>query len=147
MADKVVVLHDGRVEQVGTPAELYGRPANAFVAGFIGRMNMLRSAPTARGGCSFAGRALRVAAGTGATLGIRPEEIVLCDPDEPGENRLTGTVRDSLYLGTRIRVTIVPDGAPDGETVLVETPGNAAAAAAGSRVGMHLPADALRVLQ
>ncbi|PGH55514.1 sugar ABC transporter ATP-binding protein [Azospirillum palustre] len=69
LADRIVVLNGGRIEQIGTPLELYNRPANLFVAGFIGspRMNLL---PTelVRG----------EAAGPAATLGIRPEHVEPC---------------------------------------------------------------------
>ena len=147
MADKVVVMRDGRIEQVGTPGELYRRPATPFTAAFIGRMNMLRSTPHGAAGRSFAGREIRAEPGVGTTLGIRPEDILLCHPDEAGENRLAGTVRDSVYLGSRVRITVVPDGVADGEVILVETPGTVPAVAAGSRIGMHLPPEALKVLQ
>ncbi|MGY6695763.1 MAG: ABC transporter ATP-binding protein [Roseinatronobacter sp.] len=95
MADKIVVLRDGRIEQAGAPIELYNRPANTFVAGFIGspRMNFLPCTVTGRdaGGVSLAdaqGRALRaavdgrtVAEGESVELGIRPEHM---HPDPEG---------------------------------------------------------------
>jgi len=102
MADKIVVLQAGRVEQVGTPLELYHHPANLFVAGFIGspRMNMLPAtvASAGSGGVEVtlpSGARLTVPAsgalqpGTTVTLGIRPEEMRL-DPSGPivGEIRL-----------------------------------------------------------
>lgn len=63
MADKIVVLNAGRIEQVGSPLELYHRPANTFVAGFIGspKMNLIDGAEAAKVGV--------------ATIGIRPEHI------------------------------------------------------------------------
>ncbi len=95
MADKIVVLRDGRIEQAGAPIELYNRPANTFVAGFIGspRMNFLPCKVTARDaqGVSLAdaqGRQLRaavdgrtVAEGDSVELGIRPEHM---HPDPDG---------------------------------------------------------------
>ena len=88
MADKIVVLHDGIVEQAGTPLELYDRPSNLFVAGFIGSpsMNMIKG--TIRGGASPCfetpdGTRLPLAAvpdgadGLDAVYGIRPEHLVL----------------------------------------------------------------------
>ncbi|MBK1842324.1 sn-glycerol-3-phosphate ABC transporter ATP-binding protein UgpC [Azospirillum sp. YIM B02556] len=73
LADRIVVLNGGRIEQIGTPLDLYNRPANLFVAGFIGspRMNLL---PTelVKG----------EAAGTAATLGIRPEHVEPCQEAE-----------------------------------------------------------------
>jgi ABC-type sugar transport system ATPase subunit len=69
LADRIVVLNGGRIEQIGTPLELYNRPANLFVAGFIGspRMNLLPA--------DFVKNS---AAGGAATLGIRPEHIEPC---------------------------------------------------------------------
>ena len=102
MADKIVVLQAGRVEQVGTPLELYHHPANIFVAGFIGspRMNMMKVSVAAIGAGMVevtlpSGGRLTVPAagvlhpGSEVTLGIRPEELRL-DPAGPiaGEIRL-----------------------------------------------------------
>jgi multiple sugar transport system ATP-binding protein len=83
LADKIVVLHDGIVEQVGAPLDLYRRPENLFVAGFIGSptMNFITGAP-----------AERVAA---ATLGVRPEHLVV---DSAGP--WTGTVSHAEHLGS-----------------------------------------------
>nr|WP_295828625.1 sn-glycerol-3-phosphate ABC transporter ATP-binding protein UgpC [uncultured Azospirillum sp.] len=69
LADRIVVLNGGRIEQIGTPLELYNRPANLFVAGFIGspRMNLLPA--------DFVKNS---AAGGAATLGIRPEHVEPC---------------------------------------------------------------------
>jgi multiple sugar transport system ATP-binding protein len=88
MADRIVVLHDGMVEQVGTPLELYDRPANLFVAGFIGSpsMNMFRGVIRAGGTPTFEtsdGTRLPLASappgseGRPAIYGIRPEHLLL----------------------------------------------------------------------
>jgi multiple sugar transport system ATP-binding protein len=91
LADRIVVLRAGRIEQVGAPLDLYRRPANLFVAGFIGspRMNLLPSTVTGvdPGGCrvalpgggelAVALAAGTVAAGDALTLGIRPEGLVI----------------------------------------------------------------------
>ena len=88
MADKIVVLHDGIVEQVGTPLELYDRPANLFVAGFIGSPSMNMFNGTIRGGDkpwfeTTGGARLPLAKapdgsdGLAAVYGIRPEHLVL----------------------------------------------------------------------
>ncbi|OAP35304.1 hypothetical protein AU381_25120 [Sinorhizobium glycinis] len=87
LADRIVVLNQGRIEQVGTPLELYRTPANLFVASFIGspKMNFfpvtLEREGLARGPL---GTAIPAPAGpTGrATLGVRPESLVLCEPDQ-----------------------------------------------------------------
>lgn len=81
LADKIVVLRDGRVEQIGAPMELYNNPANRFVAGFIGApsMNFLDAAPFGKAGA--------------ATLGIRPEHLRL------EEGQLCGKVTHIEKLG------------------------------------------------
>jgi multiple sugar transport system ATP-binding protein len=80
MADKIVVLRAGRVEQVGAPLELYNRPANVFVAGFIGspRMNFLPVVLLPREVGALHGAAAPVPAGT-QTIGLRPEHALIAD--------------------------------------------------------------------
>jgi ABC-type sugar transport system ATPase subunit len=75
LADRIVVLRAGRIEQVGTPLEVYNHPANLFVAGFIGspRMNLLPARVAGSG---------RVAIGADITLGARPEHIDIVDEDQ-----------------------------------------------------------------
>ena len=85
MADRIVVMRDGRISQIGAPLELYDRPENVFVAGFIGSpsMNLLAGEVAADGrfsgdGVSFPLEA-RLPAGQKITYGIRPEHLVLAD--------------------------------------------------------------------
>jgi multiple sugar transport system ATP-binding protein len=88
MADRIVVMHDGIIEQIGTPLELYDRPANLFVAGFIGSpaMNMLKGKiegsdfVAADGTRVPLGQAAANLSGRAVTLGVRPEHFHL-DPD------------------------------------------------------------------
>jgi multiple sugar transport system ATP-binding protein len=88
MADRIVVLRDGRVEQVGAPLDLYDRPANLFVAGFIGSpaMNILQGEVRADGFHAEGGPVLPltqpVPAG-GALYGVRPEHFILSDAGVP----------------------------------------------------------------
>ncbi|MBO9112721.1 MULTISPECIES: ABC transporter ATP-binding protein [Rhizobium/Agrobacterium group] len=84
MADKIVVLNGGRIEQIGTPLGLYNNPATAFVAGFIGspKMNLFEGAVAAKEGCE--------------TYGIRPEHITLSS----NEGKWHGTVRHIERLGS-----------------------------------------------
>jgi multiple sugar transport system ATP-binding protein len=90
MADKIVVMHDGRVEQIGAPLELYDRPDNLFVAGFIGSpaMNMLKGRITVNGSAAFEapagvtfslGNAPTGSDGRPAIYGVRPEHFSLSD--------------------------------------------------------------------
>jgi multiple sugar transport system ATP-binding protein len=96
MADKIVVMNEGLVEQVGGPLELYDRPANQFVAGFIGSpaMNFLSGRIAANGSAIFetdAGRRLPLpqihasARGRRAVCGIRPEDLTLAEDGLPAE--------------------------------------------------------------
>ena len=102
MADRLVVMKDGRVQQAGTQEDLYERPLNPFVAGFIGRSNM---APGALDGdvLRVEGAALTLAgryAGSGpCTLALRPERLALAPPGEQGPGTAAGVVELASYLG------------------------------------------------
>src|SRR5574338_405035 len=96
MADKIVVMHDGLVEQIGTPLELYDKPANQFVAGFIGSpaMNFLKGKVTVNGSASFEGpngvklplkTAPAASDGKPAVYGIRPEHFTIADDGAEAE--------------------------------------------------------------
>jgi multiple sugar transport system ATP-binding protein len=96
MADKIVVMHDGRVEQIGTPLELYDRPQNLFVAGFIGSpaMNFLTGKFKANGSAGFEGpngvklplsAAPTNSDGRPAVYGIRPEHFTIADDGAEAE--------------------------------------------------------------
>ncbi|WP_323765977.1 sn-glycerol-3-phosphate ABC transporter ATP-binding protein UgpC [Marinovum sp.] len=105
MADKIVVLNGGRIEQVGPPMELYQRPATPFVAGFIGspKMNLYNGKVAEEMGCR--------------TYGIRPEHLALSET----EGRWPGTVRHVERLGAD---TIVHMDAPDLGPVIARTDGS-----------------------
>jgi lactose/L-arabinose transport system ATP-binding protein len=114
LADKIVVLRDGRIEQVGTPREVYENPNNIFVAGFIGspKMNFIEGI-AAEGGVTFAGQTIALGytpadPGTSVTIGIRPEHI---EVGESGEATFSVTVDFSEYLGgTQYLYATLPDG-------------------------------------
>jgi sn-glycerol 3-phosphate transport system ATP-binding protein len=96
MADKVILLNKGRVEQAGVPSDLYERPASVFVAQFVGTppMNVLETAAGPHGAAIAGGeRVLAVAAPEGLLFGIRPEHLRLADAGE------AATVRSSEYFG------------------------------------------------
>ncbi len=108
MSDRLVVLAGGRVQQVGTAEALYERPANAFVAGFVGRCNVLEGVAEAPGFFRLAGGALipcgrdetEAPAGAPRLVALRPERIAIAPGDQaPG---LVGTVRAATYLGAQI---------------------------------------------
>ena len=119
LADKIVVLQKGRVEQVGRPLELYNRPRNVFVAGFIGspRMNLVEALVEADGDgvVLVTGNArLRLpgvggmAPGDRVTWGVRPEHIALCERAEDAD--ITVTVTLSEQLGGETYLYCTADG-------------------------------------
>ncbi|MFL5644264.1 MAG: ABC transporter ATP-binding protein [Chloroflexota bacterium] len=97
MSDRLAVFNDGRIEQVGAPAEVYERPATRFVAGFVGTSNLL-TGPVAE---AIVGRA--------GTFTVRPEKIRIADPSasvEADENTALGHIRDVVYLGPDTRFIV-----------------------------------------
>jgi multiple sugar transport system ATP-binding protein len=142
LADRIVVLRSGRIEQVGTPLELYNRPANRFVAGFIGapRMNFIAaklaaadgglSLPIAgAAGLSFGVTELAAKPGEEITLGIRPQHIRLAQ--STGE-AVPASVRLVEALGSE---TIIHTDTEDGRRLVVVLQGQHRIAA-GERVGL-----------
>ena len=111
MADKIVVMQGGRIEQVGAPLELYDRPANTFVASFIGSPSMNMIEGVVEGGAVRAGGAtlplppgLKVADGREVTYGIRPENL------GPAASGITGTVAVVEPTGAETHVVIRIEG-------------------------------------
>jgi iron(III) transport system ATP-binding protein len=117
MADRIVVMNHGVVEQVGTPTEIYAEPATLFVARFVGQMNLIRAEADERAGWARAG-GLRLrhrggasaAAGTAVTLGIRPEEIAVGPATRGGENVVPARVDAVLFMGAFARLGLVAAG-------------------------------------
>jgi putative spermidine/putrescine transport system ATP-binding protein len=103
MSDTVAIMNNGRIEQVGTPEEVYHRPATLFVARFLGEANLL---PVRSGRVEVFDRPVEGAA-EGTTV-IRPEDLRLGRPGEPGT--LTGRVIDVVYQGARLRLTVAVPG-------------------------------------
>jgi putative spermidine/putrescine transport system ATP-binding protein len=104
MSDRLAVFDKGRVEQVGSPAEVYEFPATAFVAGFVGVSNVLE------------GEAARALAGSPDAFTVRPEKIRLVEPGvapADGEIAADGVVRDVVYVGPHTRYLLTLDLGPD----------------------------------
>lgn len=125
MADKVVLMRAGRIEQHGSPAELYERPASIFVAGFIGcpAMNLLPGAAARAGDPADS-----------ILIGVRPEHIALC---EPGRG-LPAQLETIEYLGAESMLICRHD---DAHRITVRMPGRVTAGI-GERVGLVWPTDA-----
>jgi spermidine/putrescine transport system ATP-binding protein len=149
MSDRMAVMADGLVQQLGTPRDVYEEPATTFVADFLGVSNLM-SAHAEGGGHVRLGEAA-LSAGRGdveargeVRLTIRPERVRVEAVGTDGENRLLGTVSRVVYLGSTTQILLelaagqtlqatasAADGLPPGE---------------GEAVTVHLPAEALRVL-
>ena len=100
MSDRLAVFSHGRVEQIGTPAEVYERPSTGFVAGFVGTSNVLD------------GEAASAIAGDPHPFTVRPEKIAMVDPGDPvpeGSCTATGHVREVVYLGAVTRYIVSLD--------------------------------------
>ncbi len=131
MSDRIVLMRQGRIEQLGTPRELYDRPASRYVADFIGDTNLLAGTVVERAGgmatLEVGGAVVRgivdtpLAVGTAAWLTVRPEAIRLAQRGaaRPGENALTGTVADAVYAGAALRVHVALAG---GRRVVANVP-------------------------
>ncbi len=152
LADRIVVMNQGRVEQVGPPREIYDRPKTRFVAQFIGLCNFIPATVAESAGDALvleAGQGARLRAaraasapaiGTKAMLAVRPENIRIGNPG-PNDNRVPGRVRTVTYLGKASHIRVEAAGAD----LLVEDHGmRASALQPGAAV--ELAIDPARVL-
>ncbi len=107
MADTIAVMNNGRIEQLGSPADLYERPRTAFVAGFLGKSNLLAATITGEGQVRLSDGSEVRASTNGSrgdvAIGVRPEKISLSDG---GLNRLAGKVKESAYIGVATEVVV-----------------------------------------
>jgi putative spermidine/putrescine transport system ATP-binding protein len=166
LSDRIVVMSEGRIEQIGSPFEIYNFPSTAFVASFVGTLNAIEAkiVDAAAGWLSLAGHEVRTtstltgSAGQAVTVALRPEMIALATPDgsnvvavsaldgATGANRLPATVADVAFLGSVVRVhtTVGPDETP----VYVDTFNNPnlAVPPAGSPVVLSFPPEGCLVL-
>ncbi|AVR95848.1 ABC transporter ATP-binding protein [Pseudoduganella armeniaca] len=154
LGERIVVFNGGRIEQVGTPRQLYNEPANLFVAGFLGTPKMNRIGATVTDAQDALtvrladGTPLRTAvapdaaqAGTVVTIGIRPEHVRVAAANEG--NRLEGVVRHVEYLGDQLLVHAVTPGAT--EPISLRHGADAAVPRPGEAIALHLPATACNV--
>ncbi len=153
-SDRMAVLNDGVIQQVGTPMELYDNPANLFVATFLGTANVLIGVvEDADGGAQFnavdgARIPIDSAERGSRSLMFRPQNVLIAAADtcaDADRVRLTGTVRHMEFLGSIIRYGV----AIGADTVLVDDRHQQGAPvfAPDSRVSLLLPKDQLMVLE
>jgi spermidine/putrescine transport system ATP-binding protein len=113
LAGRIAILNGGRLEQLGTPLEIYRRPASRFVADFIGHANFLDV--TVEGDVAVLPAGMRVPCAGGrpngaATLMLRPEALRLADPTAPPAGAVLGRAVHSSFLGNHVRVTVACAG-------------------------------------
>jgi iron(III) transport system ATP-binding protein len=143
ISDRICVMRGGRVHQVGTPQDIYARPATLFVASFVGAMNVIPGVTIGPAGeVALGGTAHRLAglAGRGrATLAIRPEDVIVADgPTDGPAIGLAGVVTKATFAGREAYYRVDGDG---GLRLLahVSRPHERTLAAAGARVDLALP--------
>lgn len=156
MSDRLAVMSDGRLEQVGSPGEVYDEPANAYVADFLGISNLL-SAQVDGAGRRHSPCRVHVGdfellaergdtAATGAvSLSVRPERVELHEFEWPGPNRVPGMVERVVFLGSGHQVFVSLAPGMTVQALVLNTPGRFAWSQ-GTPVSVHLPADSIRVL-
>jgi putative spermidine/putrescine transport system ATP-binding protein len=147
ISDRVAVLTQGRIEQIGAPADIYNEPKTPFVAEFIGTMNRLEATVTGDGEVDFHGTRLRVDDARGHSSGervlvlVRPETLAFEESGNGGG--LGGNVVAHIFLGATTRVKV--DAA--GQELSADIPSTRAATLpVGARVSATFPAESARVL-
>jgi spermidine/putrescine transport system ATP-binding protein len=155
MSDRLAVMSNGRVEQVGSPSEVYEEPSTTYVADFLGVSNLMSAHAVGTGSLSSARLRLgefELAASQGdldavgdVKVVIRPERVRLEESGTTGANRVPGMVERVVYVGSIMQVFV--HLAP-GQTLQawVQNQGEGIPYVQGHPVAVHLPADALRVL-
>ena len=159
LSDRIAVLSEGRIEQVGTPSEIYEQPASAFVADFIGSSNLVTAHVRGDGGGADTtvetdhGLALTIprlaeAAGTTLVLLLRPERFQMAgdNGDRVVANRFPATVRDVTYLGEDLHLRVL---AAERQPLLVSIKNSKGTRAitAGAVIDLAIDPDDIHVLR
>ena len=153
MADRIVVMNHGVIEQVGTPAEIYTHPATEFVAAFVGTMTFLDGVISESGMVRIgtlelaSAQAGTFAPGSEVRVGFRPEEVQVRGVAEGARNRFEARVESLDFLGAFCRAQLAVDAQP-GLSVTADFSANAVrdlAIRSGGRLPVVLPPESLRV--
>jgi len=150
MADIVVVLGEHRVQQVGTPLEIYRHPANEFVADFIGSGNIFPAVALGNGRVGLLGGntlevpiSSSITAGTAVKILVRPEALHLSLPTATADDQLEGVVTFVRDIGATVETTVQCGGVT---LTSLRTAGQGIGLAVGHPVSVGIPAQACRVL-
>ena len=142
LSDRIAVMNKGTIQQIATTTEIYERPANDFVADFVGESNIFHGTVSAAGVVTLEGsRTLEVRSdkpvGTKVGVLMRPERFA-----SGGANVFSGEVVESVYLGTSFKLRLACEG---GLELLVRQPARGPLPAAGARVEVGIEPDAIHV--
>jgi putative spermidine/putrescine transport system ATP-binding protein len=147
MSDRIAVMSEGRIEQIGTPSAIYDRPVSRFVADFIGEINLIEGLWSDGRFATPEGTVLPVPQGAAregrkATLALRPEKVCLT---APGEGLVRGRLETVNFLGPQVLLRVILG---NGRGMLVKVPAaGGAVATPGSDVGLAWGADDVVVLE
>jgi len=155
MSDRVAVMSKGKIEQIGTPSEVYEDPATVFVADFLGISNLMDAQVVGAcdGGCTVRIGDFAMTAGCGDTnargpvkVVARPERLTLLEHGGAADNSLPGMVERTVYVGSNLQVMVRLATGVQLQASITNT-GATAGLAQGTPVAVQIPADALRVLR
>ena len=140
MSDKIVVLSEGRIQQIGTPEDIYNEPQNAFVADFIGESNIFKGIMTGHMKVRFCGGEFigmdDVAEGTLVDVVVRPEDVIITKPED---GIIEGKVVSVIFKGMHYEVTVESGKY---EMVIRTTK----CYSVGERIGMKLEPDGIHIM-
>ena len=140
MSDKIVVLSEGRIQQIGTPEDIYNEPQNAFVADFIGESNIFKGIMTGHMKVRFCGGEFigmdDVAEGTLVDVVVRPEDVIITEPED---GVVEGEVVSVIFKGMHYEVTVESGKY---EMVIRTTK----CYSVGERIGMKLEPDGIHIM-
>ncbi len=150
MSDRIAVMNEGRIEQIGTPADVYEQPATVFVADFLGVSNLMDAEGLGAGAVRIGDFTLRAGCGELHARGpvkivARPERLALLSHGAARDNCVPGMVERTVYVGANLQVIT---RLATGETIQasITNTGDPTTYAQGTPVAVHVPPDALRVL-
>jgi putative spermidine/putrescine transport system ATP-binding protein len=153
LSDRIVVMNEGRIEQIGTPFEVYNFPTTAFVASFVGTLNVLdaKVLDATAGRLSIDGQEIEatrgVAAATGSTTSVAMRPEMLSMGEGGGSNVLRGAVEDVTFLGAVVRIKVrIGDAGPIVSVDTFNDP-NLSVPAHGAIASISFPKEAVLVLE
>lgn len=154
MSDRIAVMSDGHILQIGSPRDIYDKPANRFVAGFIGESNFLEArviepgppalVALAGGGEEFIEAMDCPGSGTEVMLAVRPENVRICEVKGP--KSLSGTISNLIYFGTDMHCHVTLDSGEEIVSRISAGPAGGEGLQTGARTGLSFLPGALRIM-